>query len=208
MENLANFLRLFAINNDLFNYICFKQSRLSERNPNMMFVTMYIAILDEHTGHVVASNAGHCLPIIIRREVTTEDQVGQITFDNDENRDDLLEPEDLKLKVVKVEEIDEISGPAVGPIPGIDYSQYSFELGEYDMMLLYTDGVSEAQNEQGGFFGVERILEISNKSAKLTPQGLIKALNDEVSDYRGYYAQSDDITMVACSRFGAHHKQH
>ena len=181
--------------------------RLSERNPNMMFVTMYIAILDERTGQVVASNAGHCLPIIIRREVTTEDQVGQITFDNDENRDELLEPEDLKLKVVKVEEIDEISGPAVGPIPGIEYSQYSFELGEYDMMLLYTDGVSEAQNEQGGFFGVERILEITNKSAKLTPQGLIKALNDEVSDYRGYYAQSDDITMVACSRFGAHHKQ-
>ena len=71
--------------------------RLSERNPNMMFVTMYIAILYERTGQVVASNAGHCLPIIIRREVTTEDQVGQITFDNAENRDDLLEPEDLNL---------------------------------------------------------------------------------------------------------------
>lgn len=60
-------------------------------------------------------------------------------------------------------------------------------------------------NDSGGFFGVERILQLANKASKVTPKGLITALNDEVSAYRGSYLQSDDITMLACSRLGAGH---
>lgn len=40
-----------------------------ELNPDMMFVTMFICVLNEKTGEAVACNAGYCLPVVIRREL-------------------------------------------------------------------------------------------------------------------------------------------
>ena len=220
--------------------------RLGERNPNMMFVTMFICVLNEKTGEVVACNAGHCPPVVIRRELidgyisdgahqSMQDRIMRMPASSanaapaggtsvPSATSDLAPQGSLsaspvlssagvsasssyfgRLKVTSVEEMAEISGPAVGPMPDIEYTQYSFVLGKYDLLLLYTDGVSEAQNAEGGFFGVDRILDVARIAGNGSPEGLVTALDDEIVLYRGEYFQSDDITMLAVSRIGHGH---
>lgn len=139
-------------------------SQLSKRNPNMMFVTMYIMVVNEKTGEYVASNAGHCLPILIK--------------DNE------------------IIELDELSGPAVGAIDGLEYTQYQGTIKQGESLLLYTDGVSEAQNEKREFFGVEKILDTCKSNSTLEPKLLLESVLDEVYSFRGNFEQSDDITLL------------
>lgn len=113
-----------------------------------------------------------------------------------------------RLKVTSVEEMAEIIVPAVCPVPAIECTQYSFVLVQYDVLLLYTDGVSDAQSDEGGFFGVDRILyvarflDVARIAGNGSPDGLVTALDDEIVLYHGEYFRSDDITMLAVSRTG------
>lgn len=66
-----------------------------------------------------------------------------------------------------------------------------------DMIVLYTDGVTEAMNEQSEEFELERLLPIVNAHGSGTPDNMLKVINDELVKYRGKAEQSDDITMVA-----------
>ncbi len=143
-------------------------NRLAERNPNMMFVTMYIMVLNEKTGHYTACNAGHCYPIIIRRE--------------------------------GVRELQTVSGPAVGPLSDMIYEEYEGDIAINETLLLYTDGVSEAQNEKREFFGTERILKILEKRYGRPCEECLQAVVDEVVAFRGSFVQTDDITLVCCIR--------
>lgn len=146
-------------------------AQLALRNPNMMFVTMFTAVLDLRDGTLTAVNAGHCPPLLCRPG-------GEL------------------------QEIDEISGPAVGPLPGVTYTQYQLPLQPGDCLLLYTDGVSEAQNEQDEFFDTERLYELCRrqKFADLTPRQCIDTLLQAVLDFRGRKEQSDDITLLCLKR--------
>ena len=137
--------------------------RLSERNPNLMFVTMLIAIVDERDGSVDWCNAGHCPPILIKADGTYQ-------------------------------ELTQIDGPAVGPMEGMVYHSQHFKLEPGTLILCYTDGVSEAQNSKGEFFGTARIKELC---APMGPHQLITQVESAVADFRGIAAQSDDITMLA-----------
>ena len=141
-------------------------NRLSERNPNMMFVTMYIMVLNEKTGQYKACNAGHCYPIIIGRD--------------------------------GLQELDTISGPAVGPLSGMEYAEYAGVLNINETLLLYTDGVSEAQNDKREFFGTERILQVLEKRYGRPCEETLQAVVDAVASFRGDYQQTDDITLVCC----------
>ncbi len=143
-------------------------SQLSERNPNMMFVTMFVMILNEKTGSFTASNAGHCLPIVISKE--------------------------------GIREMEEVSGPAVGPIDGVSYTEFSGVLQSNDTVVLYTDGISEAQNENQEFFTVKRIIDSVGTIDNPKPQDCLDMVLSEVARFRGSYMQTDDITMLCFKR--------
>ena len=144
---------------------------LSLRNPNMMFVTLYVGILNLKDGSLLAVNAGHCPPVICRKDGS-------------------------------VEELTEISGPAVGPLPELSYSQYQSRLSQGECLLLYTDGVSEAQNERNEFYGAQTITEFCRRVqfAALQPQQCIDALLEDVLKFRGSQVQTDDITLLCLKR--------
>ena len=63
-------------------------------------------------------------------------------------------------------------------------------------LVLYTDGISEAQNEAGNFFGVEKIQQILQNTAHLSSEEILNKLNNEISIFRGNALQSDDITAL------------
>ena len=91
-------------------------------------------------------------------------------------------------------------GIALGVVPDMPYQQQSIRLDPGDLMFLYTDGVTEAMNEEGEEFGVERLQEVFASNPPSSTKEANEAVFSAVSDFAGDTPQSDDITCLAVSR--------
>lgn len=91
-------------------------------------------------------------------------------------------------------------GPPLGILDDINYVPRSIALAPGDMLLLYTDGVTEAESVQSAQFGTKRLeqslLEIRGRSARSVVEHVIK----RVTEFAKGAPQSDDITCVAVVR--------
>jgi sigma-B regulation protein RsbU (phosphoserine phosphatase) len=92
------------------------------------------------------------------------------------------------------------SGPVLGLFPGQAYANESLELAPDDRLVLYTDGVNEANDPTGALFGDERLeaclAEGPARSAAETVERLLQA----VRAFAGGAPQSDDITILVLRR--------
>lgn len=77
------------------------------------------------------------------------------------------------------------------------YEEYKITLAAGDALYLYTDGVTEATNNNFELFSDARLLEKANLYAGLPARGLIESLESEVHSFADGAEQSDDITMLA-----------
>lgn len=84
----------------------------------------------------------------------------------------------------------------LGLLPGFDYVHQKLTLAEGDSLFLYTDGLSEAMNENGDLFGHERILATLNEHPLLNGQSLILAMQQKMAEFVGDAEQSDDACFV------------
>jgi len=75
------------------------------------------------------------------------------------------------------------------------YDSEKIELAEADMVIYFTDGVTEAMNEHGEEYGEERFEKLILNNKTLSPAELSKVIHDELKLYRGSAEQSDDITL-------------
>lgn len=67
-----------------------------------------------------------------------------------------------------------------------------------DMLLLFTDGVTETENAVGNHFGQERVLEIAREHRNKSSQAIIQHIFTAARDYAGGQEQEDDMTIVVC----------
>ena len=65
-----------------------------------------------------------------------------------------------------------------------------------DLILLYTDGLTEAENPDGEFFGIERVSAVFIQHAEYSPQAIIAALLKELKQFRQSEVFNDDITLM------------
>ena len=77
------------------------------------------------------------------------------------------------------------------------YQQVSFPIASGDVLVFYSDGLTEARNEAGEFFGVERLMAIVQTHRDLEPAQLIDTIHQAVLDFRGSATGTDDLTCVA-----------
>lgn len=77
------------------------------------------------------------------------------------------------------------------------YSQNSLQLAKGDVLFLYTDGVTEAMNEQDELYGERRLQEVLNKVKDKSMEEICQAVREDVALFVGRAPQSDDITMLA-----------
>ena len=70
-------------------------------------------------------------------------------------------------------------------------------LGQGESITLYTDGVTEARNEKGGFYGEERFLNFFNSRDFTCLVEIHHALKDDIAKFTDNYEQSDDITVIS-----------
>ena len=91
------------------------------------------------------------------------------------------------------------TGPSVGIEPRINFDIRQTRLEPNDILLGYTDGVTEANATDGSFFSNERLMAILNRPSGSVEQ-LLKNIAGNLRDHIGDAEQFDDITLLAVKR--------
>jgi len=94
-----------------------------------------------------------------------------------------------------------------GGLPlGVDeaaaYSAVQIELARGDTLLLYTDGVVDAESDAGEFYGLQRLNEITRKISRLPAAPMVEAIGSSVETFAAGRPPFDDLTMVAVKYVG------
>ena len=137
-----------------------------------MFVTMFYVVLDSRERVISYASAGHN-PMVLYRAGTEE------TF--------FLKPAGFPVGIDLPD--------ATLFAKTIQVERVALEQG--DLLIVYTDGITEAMNAQMEQFGTPRLLAAVRRHAHLTPQEFCLQLERELADFTGDTPQSDDITLVA-----------
>ena len=87
------------------------------------------------------------------------------------------------------------TGTLLGLFPKWEFSVAESTLAPGDVMTLYTDGVTEASDEDGEEFGEDRLLEKLTKHRNLACEPMVKAIAEEVRNFSPH-EQHDDITLI------------
>ena len=91
----------------------------------------------------------------------------------------------------------------VGAIKQFPYKEQSLTLPPSSALILYTDGVTEAENSEERLYGKERLLNVIKNNRKLAPRKMIETLLSDIGDYVKNNEPSDDITLLAIKYNGA-----
>jgi sigma-B regulation protein RsbU (phosphoserine phosphatase) len=90
----------------------------------------------------------------------------------------------------------EEAGPIVGILPEAQFSNTIVPLEQGDVLTLFTDGVTEQENERGEEFSVERLKSVARSKQKESASVTVAEIADAVSAYAGTQEQADDLTVV------------
>lgn len=89
------------------------------------------------------------------------------------------------------------TGPALGIIESYFLGAESVALAEGDLLLFYTDGITEATNPQKEAFGQDRLAALVGENSDLSVQNLVRLIRQAVEDFSGGHPLEDDITLIA-----------
>ncbi len=91
------------------------------------------------------------------------------------------------------------TGPAVGMLPDLEFRIEHTRLGPDDILLVYTDGVTDARNAAEEFFAEETLLALV-EAPPPSAQGLLDLIRTRLDEFVGDRTPFDDITMLALRR--------
>ncbi len=91
-------------------------------------------------------------------------------------------------------------GIALGVLPDVNIKTRSTRIERGDTLILYTDGVTEAMNEDYDEFGMERLYLTARAARKGDAHSMVQAISDSINDHAGGTPQFDDVTLVILKR--------
>ena len=91
-------------------------------------------------------------------------------------------------------------GIALGVVPDFTYEESSMTLQPGDRVVLYTDGVTEAENDHSDQFGLERLCEVFTSGTPTDARATNEAVFDAVEAFAGEAPQFDDVTCLTLRR--------
>ena len=90
----------------------------------------------------------------------------------------------------------DVNGTVVGAFPFSTYEESKLELRNEDLLLCYTDGITEPENEYGEMFGEERLIELVAKNVARDDAAIIESVMEAVRQWTGAPELSDDMTLL------------
>jgi sigma-B regulation protein RsbU (phosphoserine phosphatase) len=149
---------------------------LEKRIREDMFITLFLAIIDTQTNTATYARAGH-EPALLAKQ-----------GEDDEISIEKLHGKGMALGMVPADFFDETIEDKVIP----------FEKG--NVMVLFTDGVTEAENEEREEFGQERLCERLSSRILLKPNEFNQRLLSDLDEYSSASYERDDVTIVTLKR--------
>jgi phosphoserine phosphatase RsbU/P len=87
-------------------------------------------------------------------------------------------------------------GMLMGIKADISFEQKSIKVGCGDILVLHTDGISDAENCDGNFFGIDRLSNVINENAGLEPEAIVAEIFRNLYGFTGAKPLPDDITVT------------
>ncbi len=110
--------------------------------------------------------------------------------------------QDIKIYRHRTRQVESIPtrGAWIGVLKDIHglLEDYSVQLQSGDVMLLFTDGVTEAMDGQGKLYGEDRLEQVLVNAARLSSALIVEEIFNDISAFQK--TQSDDITLLACKK--------
>ena len=91
-------------------------------------------------------------------------------------------------------------GPVLGILPIAPYSEQRTDLGKGDLLVIYSDGVTEATNLAEEEFGEQELIEVVRKHRAQPAEAIVTAVMEAVTQFSSGAPQADDITLVVARR--------
>ena len=146
--------------------------RILSDTRNGMFVTTFYGVLEPDTGRLRYVNAGHNPPYLL------SGQKGKPV--------DQLRP----------------TGMALGVDENASWNQKIARFTPGDMLVLYTDGVTEAQDRAGRYYGEARLLEVIRPLRSHPAEQVLEAIMADLRRFTSGSPQADDVTLIVVRREG------
>jgi serine phosphatase RsbU (regulator of sigma subunit) len=135
-----------------------------------LFVTAFYGVLDLKNNTLTYANAGHHPPYLFSTEDSQEAKVLHL------------------------------SGIPIGIEEGESWGIEQIEIAPGETLLLYSDGVTDAQNASNEEFGSERLLDEACKQIGQAPSQMQNAVLDRIRNFVGKVPQFDDMTLLVLRR--------
>jgi sigma-B regulation protein RsbU (phosphoserine phosphatase) len=144
--------------------------RITEDTNANRFVTVFYGILTPESGMLAYSNAGHCPPLLIRNNDSSS--IGKLSN----------------------------TGIPLGIFGEVTWKQEISQINPGQVLALYSDGITEAENQEGVFLGEDRLVHSLKSNLGHTAQEIHDAVLSDTQKFVGEAAQSDDIALVVLIR--------
>ena len=168
MANLEACLRGQAPSaRNLPELICRVNRMVYEASSANRYATFFYAEYDPQTRHVAYVNAGHNAPFVLR-------------------------PSDGECDVFRWD----IGGAVIGLLPQAQYQQGCFQLQPGDVIVLYTDGVSESMNAEDEEWQEESLIACAKTCHGLTSREILDRLMSAAVEFAAGAPQHDDMTLM------------
>ncbi len=143
--------------------------QLCERNEADLFVTLFYGVMDRETGVLIYANAGHEPPLLLNRDGGGE---------------------------TRVERTATTHGLPLGLVPDAKFETGSVTLRPSDNLVLFTDGITEAENAENRLFSSAALNDLLLRQSSNVPSDIISSVLEDVRAFTGEQPQSDDITLM------------
>ncbi len=134
------------------------------------FVTFFIGAFDSSTKRLTFCNAGHQPPLVLHKNKSKKESV------------EMLRP----------------TGAAIGLVEEAEFAEKTIELQEEDLLVMYTDGVTEAVNPQNQEFGRERLVKLSRQVNNTPVKEVVQQIRQGLEEFSEGKPLADDTTIVIC----------
>jgi sigma-B regulation protein RsbU (phosphoserine phosphatase) len=141
--------------------------------PDNRFITFFMTVADPATGELVYTNAGHNPPVIVRAQSDSGPGF------------DLL---------------DKAGGMILGILPMSSYQESRIAMERGDVLILFSDGVTEAANRADDEFGEERLAALVAGMRDKPAEEIVDAIHKAVTEFTEGAPAADDITVVVAKR--------
>jgi phosphoserine phosphatase RsbU/P len=146
-------------------------AQVIRHSPPSRFITLFFGIYDPRTGALQFVNAGH-LPPLLRRANGRFERVGEL----------------------------EGGGLALGMFEGASYATSQVTIAPGDLLVLFSDGITEAENPAGQAFDEAGLQSVVALRAEEDPETLGRALLQVVEAHAGHLRLADDLTALVLKR--------